>query len=267
MPVLSPLWSEMCKVFITVLCFSPSRIHTLYCTFFNHLWSILASFRVLLNNFWWSIIEWCRRCMYYSMWFASGWNQSNSWQHTLCEQKSSPSCSGVATPKPFAGFHETVLAQELRLAEERQAVQLQELQVFQLRKGGRRRWDFILSFDVKWDHSISTSFKVNSFFFPGDSKLHHFERLVWTSNKHGKKIRFLKPQKSPRPQVSCLKKTKFPRHLMFQMMIWRQAHVWSGQVSPKQKCEGGVKCENMAPKIVWFSMNERSHHCCGHLRV
>ena len=43
--------------------------------------------------------------------------------------------------------------------------------------------------------------------------------------------------------------TKSPRHLMFQMMIWRQEHLWKGQVSPKQKWDGGVKCENVTPKI------------------
>lgn len=58
MPVLSPVRSEMCKVFITLLCFSVSLIHRLYCTFFNHFWSISASFPVLLNHFWWLIIEW-----------------------------------------------------------------------------------------------------------------------------------------------------------------------------------------------------------------
>lgn len=63
MPVLSPLWSEMCKVFIALLCFSVSLIHRLYCTSFNHFWSIFASFPVLLNNFYWLIIEWCRLCM------------------------------------------------------------------------------------------------------------------------------------------------------------------------------------------------------------
>lgn len=76
-------------------------------------------------------------------------------------KKSSPSWSGVANPKPFAGFQETVLAQELRLAEERQAVQLQELQVFQLRNGGK---SFLRSLNPDIRCQVR-SFKVNSIFF------------------------------------------------------------------------------------------------------
>ena len=46
-PMLSPLWSEMCKVFITLQCFSVSLIHRLYCTFFIIFQSFLIDFRFI----------------------------------------------------------------------------------------------------------------------------------------------------------------------------------------------------------------------------
>lgn len=52
--------------------FTDCSVH--FSSFFNHFWSIFVSFPVLLNHFWWLIIEWCRLCMYYTLWFAFGWN-------------------------------------------------------------------------------------------------------------------------------------------------------------------------------------------------